>query len=912
MVTLDRKNFKKCFFKKGFFFSMDALIAVILALSVMALAATYYSNIQHAPQPIYHSSDIAQILSTVQLHELTRPEMVAIIGEIEDQNRTVLEQMLQFQIEGDVQAAQDLAQVTIGSIVPGAYDMGVWIEGYDDPIYASEGSSTSGSTGSHLVSVKQLVSGIEKNKDVEGVTARALLTSFDSQTNTAIVEFGGYEGDGNVTKLVVLPSSLSNVIKVKMELDGGSNFDLFINGNNAGNYNVLAGSRAQSWELGAAQLPFFTAGNNTLVFSFANTTTRFIGGGYLKVDFATSDIVLAQQEDVKRVQLPGIDGLINVYSSFFVPGTIRNLTLRLHYNSGYDVFMTIANRTVYASNISGDQDVVINDTVLRQLVNYGLLTNKTIPIRLGLRNITTTPYGFGGTADSVLVTDTSGSMSECAVYAQPLRCNYYCWSWGGGTTSKSCNVASESQCSGNVCGGSCGFSYGHYLNCSKTKMDVAKEADIEFVNVVLATPGNKVGLVNFGSSTSGSHSLSNVSTSLHSQINAYTPNGGTCICCGVISARSILESQSTGGRARSMLVMTDGEATDDCPLTGVPDHDNDGDSSNDPQDDAIESACRAYTQANITVYTVGFGALSLVAQNTLNLMSACGGGSYVYANLTNVTVIYQGLAQQIVNLSYSSQQLGSTVNFTKTKLYADSYLDVVYDAVNLSTFGRIPVVVESLAFGNNISQGNFTIPSNIVIYDAKIASYSSDKWTHQASILQGTQWPSIFSMAEYNIPYVDLGDPYFVHIPPHLIQPGQNFVRVSTGTTPTNDSGGSVDDRIIYTGGVDLFVNYTGVSDSAQGCSWSVAFEDGTNSTLAVPSAYSGTSQCTYSGATDCGVFTDSINAAVCQLFSQLDVDKNGKLIVKFGPEDLVIETSSVGKIPYLWGPTEVEVRVWR
>jgi len=65
---------------------------------------------------------------------------------------------------------------------------------------------------------------------------------------------------------------------------------------------------------------------------------------------------------------------------------------------------------------------------------------------------------------------------------------------------------------------------------------------------------------------------------------------------------------------------------------------------------------------------------------------------------------------------------------------------------------------------------------------------------------------------------------------------------------------------------------------------------------------------------TDCDAdhSNDAVNNALCHLFSQLDFDKDGKLFVKFDVNDLVIDTYSIGKIPFMWGPTVVDVRVWR
>ena len=123
--------------KKGFFFSTDALIAVMFMLFVMVLMSTYYSTIRSTPHPVYHSGDIAQIIATVQLHELKQPEALNIIANVSDKNRTLLEQVLRFQVEGNLEKASALLNVTLRDVIPESYEIGVWIEGYQVPVYAT-------------------------------------------------------------------------------------------------------------------------------------------------------------------------------------------------------------------------------------------------------------------------------------------------------------------------------------------------------------------------------------------------------------------------------------------------------------------------------------------------------------------------------------------------------------------------------------------------------------------------------------------------------------------------------------------------------------------------------------------------------------------------------------------------------
>jgi len=891
--------------KKGVLFTLEAFIAVILLMTSLVVLVHYHSNKNVNPQTIIFSSDLMQILSTIRLSELNTETLTFLQNNnITDLNKTIIEQVLRFQVVGEENNANQLLNLTLENVLPEKYNLGVWIENYNESVY-----STNSDNPNNLIATKQMVSGIERNRTIEGITARALLSNINRRANSEIVYFGGYEGEGNVTKIVTLPNNINEIKYVEIEANVGGDFSLYINDNFAGNYSQTETQDADYWLVNSSYKDYFQDGSNEVKLNFYSSR-KYVGGGFVKVEYETNELSQYTDEGEGQYQIPGIDGIINVYSSFFVPGTLNNLSMFLHYQSENEIFVNIGDRTVYSQNSSGEAEITIPNSELNQLLNYNELSNKTVPIRIGLRNVSYSFYGFGGTADSVLVTDISGSMDECAEYSSPLICNYYCF-WGG---AKSCQVASPDLCSGNVCGGSCFFAYGHNYECSKTKMDIAKEADKEFVDIVLETSGNKVGLVSYDGSTDDTEGLTNNSVTLHNVINSYSPGGSTCICCGVLSATSILNSQSNSSRAKSMLVMTDGEANVDCNLDPVQDYDQDGDNSDDPQDHAVEAACSAYQDYNITVYTVGFGDIPYSAQQMLNKMSECGGGSYLYTNLTNLTTIYQGIAAEIVNFSYSAQTVESLIDLVNTSLFSDSYINFSYTpTLNQEEYGRIPITIESPIFGNNISEGNFSVPENVIIYEAKMISYSGDKWTDKAAVKNGGIWNYFYNLSEYDSDYQNLGDPYVVNIPIGLLSTGENEVHISTGISAMNSSGGSSDNKIIYTGGIEIGINYTGVFSVAEGCLWTITFDDNTTADIAIPSYYSGDNECTYNQNTDCDEFNaDAVQNAVCNLLTQLDPDRDGKLFVKFGPEDLDIETSSVGQVPFLWGPTLVEVRVWQ
>ena len=76
-----------------------------------------------------------------------------------------------------------------------------------------------------------------------------------------------------------------------------------------------------------------------------------------------------------------------------------------------------------------------------------------------------------------------------------------------------------------------------------------------------------------------------------------------------------------------------------------------------------------------------------------------------------------------------------------------------------------------------------------------------------------------------------------------------------------------------------------------------------------MPSTYSGADLCTFS--TKTYDTNDALDNAVFELFSNLDIDKDGKLDVNIEASNLDVSTLTISKVPSLWGPAIIEIRVW-
>ncbi len=901
--------------KKGVFFSIDALIAVALILSAVVMFSYLYFEQDEIVQPVYFSSDLVNILSTIKLSEFQDPETLAFISDnnITELNRTILEQVLIYRVENEEEKANELLNITLEGLTPSNYNLGVWVEGYNDAIY-----KTSSSQDLNLVSSKHLISGIEKNKTIEGKTSRVLLSNINERTSSEFVYFGGYIGDGNITQLVILPEDIDSVNYVFMELDAGSDFNLYINDVFSGTYNITNNNfTADAWYINESYLNNFNSGNNTMKFNFLDSNSGYIGGGYIKINYVSSEFK-TYDHGIHKKYLSGIEGIVNLYDSFYIPGMLNEMSLFIHYNSDYDLFLTIGNNSIFNETNSTEEIVFLNNTELSSLLNYSELSEKTIPLRFGIA-MSPEGEGKGGEADIVLITDLSGSM--------------------------------EYRMDSDITGTARDCEDPNLYDESTKRISIAKCLDKLFVESILNNTNHRVALSAFyGDETHPykgrvyEESLTTNATYLLEKIDEYVPRGGTCLCCAINDAYKILAEEGTSLRKKYIIVMSDGIPTHRCEAasgcegtrTGLPGKEGlwlggacygglDDCGSVEAESDcvcasenAIWSSCRANNDLNATINSIGFGPVEscYIANKTLKDTADCGNGEYFASeNATRLREIYQNMSEDIINIGYEQQTAYATGNISDTVLFHDSYIDFSYIPTAPATiFNLIPVTVESPIFNNSISQGNFEVPSGITVYEARVTSYSGEKWTDKAFITNSNYTDkSFYNLSFYNEDYYILGDPYVVNIPVNYIQEGVNTIRVGTGLDSENTSGGSPQDKVIYSVGIPLEINYTGIFGKAEGCSWSLLFEDGTSDLIDIPTEYSGNESCIFNENTSCNIdyADDAIDNSICNLFEQLDFDGDGKLFVKFGANDLKIETLSVGKIPYMWGPTVVEVRVW-
>jgi len=510
---------------KGIVFTLDAVIALLLMISIISLLIFFRtepsSPFYTAQQLHFISEDSLIILSKSTLREVTNQTLLidlnqsGILSEIYWDYKAidVIGMLWAENNETSAMVAANITKDILGDILP--ENIGYQLLINDNNIYNSSDSYLESTA---EISSGRIASGYESNKTVSGCVAMAYLTSIRGKKDSSYVYFGGYVGDGNITAILNLPS-FDNITEAYMEMDVGNNFTLYINGSFSGNYTKGSAEggylRADKWVIcnttfNPTYCSYFKPGNNTIEFLFDKYINNYIGGGYLKVTYNTSQMATSLGENISW--FPGIKGLINLYSSFYIPGDLNNLSAYLHYKNtlGATVFMTIGNVTVYSDDATGNITVTLNNSNLSTTLNYTELNRQTIPLRFGTEGFALMP-GVGY-SDSVLITDLSGSMGDCDVIS-------------------ACGIPGMCDATPPIC---------HQEN-----IVVAKQADISFVNTVLNVSGNRVGLVAYGTRVCSNNGLTNISSTLLSRINGYDHNcGSTCISCGIDkSTKEVLNSK---------------------------------------------------------------------------------------------------------------------------------------------------------------------------------------------------------------------------------------------------------------------------------------------------------------------------------------------------------------------------------
>ena len=894
--------------KKAIFFTMDALLASMLLLSaVLLIYYNYNPEDIDIDQQSFISQDTLTVLSEMKVYELNNSFVAQEIasGNISDINKTVLDQIGEYWALNRVDKAQTLLQIIVNNSLPADYG-----------VKTSMGNNTlllqnvTGKTNS--VSFNRMISGIEQGKPIKGSSGTSYLKKIRNKKTSSYTYFGGFVGQGNITVLLSLPADFnsSRLVDAQLKIETPGTFKIYINNFLCGvSYSGQTG-QVSVWDIASCNSSFVHGANAILLKYTSALNTSYISGGMIKVTYTTDTLIENVTQGYYRYYLPDINGFINFYDTISVQGNINNWTLNTTFFNPYQTFFTFGNDTIFITqgNMTANQSIVYSRT-------GQALPQEPIPIRFAVTNfsnITTTLYGIP--ADTFIVTDTSGSMDySTGCIGNIYNCSYLYRKTSGGTYIPiSCIVADFNSCQAtpdNPCGGS-PFNRGktYAVICNLSKMQIAKSADNNFITTIFnASTLHQIGLVDFDTSANTMTALTSNAATLHSVINGYAAGGSTCTCCGLNRARNTL---ITSGNKKFMILLSDGEPNVCCKnltdYTGTTTGCNGINNSINWSIRAGQEACNN----SITVFTIGFGS-SMTAQGHYAMQhTAC--NSSLYYNATNTSQlqsVFDNITQQILlAANFSSQTVTVNGNFTPSRLFGSSYIDIYYTPLSdASEQNKISLVTESSQF--NGCNATITLPPNVEIQDAFVTSYSSNHWTKQLSV----NGVLIFNLTKYGSEYKLLGDPFVIQVPSSILRSGiSNNISLVVGDSPTNSSNCSNNNTLIYTALINVSTGRTDALEKAVGCKWSIQSTSGSIFNVTIPEGYAGANQCYYINTTISYDNTDVYDVAAYSMLKQLDYQNNGMIFFDLTQNDLEIILITTGQVAYMWGPSLMKIEVWQ
>ncbi len=887
--------------KKGYFFSLDALIAIILLIGILL----FINPVVYIRTPEVNAhQDALQVMSSITIEEYAHQKAdeennywqnLIQDGTIENTKNSLLEQIVEFDALGDTTNLESLTKDIFTDLNYGR-NIGLWFiresggTTSEDLIYSSTDSTYNEDAVREVYAARQIITGLKQPEPGESITGFASHAKLSRTLDSEYFYFGGFVGQGTVIAKI---KTVGVIHQAKIEGVFSQDFNVYVSQDNlnwqqAGTNPTTCPASPDVYtpvECNIIDTTNFVSGNNYIKLEpTGDEQNFFISGGYIRILYRSENDYTSK----KKFYLPGINGIINLYDSFYVPAeTITGMKVHLKYKNNYDNFFSIGGETIFSEKSETLTEVTLDDNYLLSIYDtnadkkYDELAGKTIPIRYGLEE-----FSQGSPADTVLITDTSGSM-------------------GWRLTQNRNGVARDCDDS-------------KLYNDDTKRISLAKCYDYDFVdNLLVDFPQNRISAVRFSSSASGTD-LKNDKDSLKLIISNYIPSGNTCLCCAIeLGIKKLDDSDNK----KFMVVMSDGVANKiDNTCLGI----------GGPKAKAIDAAKRAYVDNGIIVYSIGFGSEAVIDKATLQAIADQGGGEYYSSgNPEELERIYEEIARAILEATYAKQVIDTEGQEIDTLLSPESYIELEYDTTPLP-YGEI-ITAETDIFNddNKDTQHDISLPEAEQYLEANAISYSGDLWTDEVHFKPDSQsWEKIFDINDFWDNLILLGDPYVVNIPNTLLKQGNNLLKIWATDLQQNEQKGSLYNKVIYT----IRKNYDGLSPvkpRADGCLWKIEFFDGTTENICIYTADSttscdltGTPTCHYTSTSDPdgnGVYgeisdsDDAVQISTLRLLQKLDLDavQDGIVDVKFTQDDLEISDVVWEGIPFTWA-TEVQVRIWR
>ena len=864
---------------RGIMYTIDSAVAiVIIAGAIIALTSMQASSISSSSDA-HVVEDLTIALSTITVSESTNP-YIAQLRSTENissaqEERTLLEYLSELWAFNETDTAQALYENLTAGLGP-RFPTQLLIN--------NEAIAGTGLGERTLTRSARLVSGINKSAPVRGYSANLFLTGANTRTTNHYHYFDGLTGMGTITMNVYIPEN-AEIFNVSMEAVPGADFTVTINGNTCGSYTAgdPALNVAQAYTIentASCNFSEIFEGSNTVTIEFpsADFTDQYIAGGFLRIRYLSDQENTALLTNVggglvrERIYLNGVDALANIFSGFTFPGEIINITAHLHFDNQAEInelYMRIADRTVFVTNTTGEQTHTINNATLTSYVPLDVLSDRTIPLRFG--HFDSTRYDDDNAeADAMVTIQSATSMETCDF---PYD----------GSFNSGCDATNT------------------YIE----RLTASKNATKEFAQYFLNTTGNRMGLVKYHATVPPGQVVgltSSLSTILTQTDNTLGQTPPLCFTCAIARSASELRTNSDPSRKRAILLMSDGY-TNRC-FHGNPNCNPLGGMTQEEKalEEAIEEACDIWDRDQITIYTVAYG-LGADEDGLREMSEGCTDGIHFSANnLTSLIDIYRNISFEIQGLSYLEQIPILEGNITSI-LYADSYIEATYYPNYAPSFGDLTISGETEPFTNSGTRGELALSDTNQLLEASVLSYSGPRWTNLTRINNLV----FYNVSTYGANITEIGDPFRIRIPNELFENTTNIITLNLTNTSTGSDSNRITYRIVFQNTANSFST---VLERGEGCTWTVLQENLENLTIKIPSDYTGSKECSYTDETY--DTQDAYDVSAMRLFRQLDIDNTGMINILLDEQNLAVESTIIEDVPSLWGPATFEVRIAR
>jgi len=412
--------------KNAQFIEIDFFLAILILATGIILISQPFIHTKEDIQADRLSYDAITILNTMNIQHTANYAQYKSSAEYlgfelnpEDTIAITITKLLakhnQTGTQGFLDLARNITNETLTKIIPPRYSFETRIHSGQNELELLDTNTNDKTIASQS---RTLLSGIDISRPITGFISTATLSTL-STTKTNYIFIGGFIGQGNMTLTTILPN-YEQIFSLDIQGQFHDDFEVRVNGYMCINH-VNKAFVDQTFTNCNRR---FSVGKNKIEIRFKGTdiNKKYVSGGIIKVNYEFNEEAITQTPNTitERKYLTGINGLINVYDSIFIPGKLRNMRMNITHNIDIrqnqtetvnlaEFRITIGNRTVYADNTTGLKTHQANNIIpLNELSQYN---NATIPIRLGFPELTTvTTIIQDGAVDLVLSADLSESM----------------------------------------------------------------------------------------------------------------------------------------------------------------------------------------------------------------------------------------------------------------------------------------------------------------------------------------------------------------------------------------------------------------------------------------------------------------------------------------------------------------------